>query len=77
MSALTAHTVTDNAIRRLAMTALTAAQHKDCEIAVGARREMLTSIARRFEYKYPTTAERIAARARCAALIDARRAEVA
>ena len=69
---LTAHTVSDDQIRALARTNLTASQHKDCEMALNARREMLTSIARRLEMHYPTTKERIAARARCAALINAR-----
>lgn len=69
---LTAHTVTDGQIRELARTALTASQHKDCELAVGARREMLTTIAGKLAMRYPTTKERRAARARCAASINAR-----
>ena len=69
---LTAHTVTDAQIRGLARTALTASQHKDCELAVSARREMLTTIAGKLAMHYPTTKERRAARARCAALIASR-----
>lgn len=49
-----------------------ASQHIDCTLALNARREMLTSIAGRLAMHYPTTKERRAARARCAALINAR-----
>jgi small-conductance mechanosensitive channel len=69
---LTAHTITDAQIRDLARGALTAAQHKDCTIALRARREMLTSITSTLSHTYPTTRQRLAARARCAAILNAR-----
>lgn len=69
---ITADTITDDQIRALARTALTASQHRDCEIALRARREMLTTIAGQLARYYPTTKERRAARARCAAILNAR-----
>lgn len=72
MKKLTADTITDAQIRELARTALTASQHKDCTLALRARREMLTLIGRRLERTYPTTRQRKAARARCAEILNAR-----
>ena len=68
----TADNITDEQIRQLARGALTAAQHKDCTIALGARREMLTLIAGKIARTCPTTRQRRAARARCAEILNAR-----
>lgn len=68
----TADTITDEQIRRLKMTALTAQSHIDCDVALRARREMLTSSAGRLAAWYPTTKDRRAARARLAAVVNAR-----
>jgi hypothetical protein len=69
---ITADNITDEQIREHARGALTAAQHKDCTLALGARREMLTLVGRRLERTYPTTKQRKAARARIAAILNAR-----
>lgn len=70
---LTADTITDDMIRALARSELTAGQHADCKLSLSARREMLTSSAGRLSYLYPTTKERRAARERCARLLNALR----
>lgn len=69
---LTADTITDGQIRDLARNALTASQHKDCAVALRARREMLTVVAGKLSVLYPTTADRRKACARCAELINER-----
>lgn len=69
---LTADTITDGQIRELARGALTAAQHKDCSVALSGRRRLVL-VGRTLELRRPTARERRAARARCAELINARR----
>ncbi len=68
---LTADTITDEQIRELARTALTASQHKDCTIALLGR-SRLALVGRALEIRRPTKRDRSAARARCAEILNAR-----
>jgi hypothetical protein len=63
--------ITDEQIRELARGALTAAQHKDCGIALSGR-PRLVLIGRTLQLRKPTARERRAARARCAKILSAR-----
>lgn len=68
----TGDTITDEQIRALARTALTAAQHRDCSVALRASRETLVFTDHALTSWYPTMRDRRAARARCAALLNER-----
>lgn len=63
-------------IRALSRTSLTASQHRDCTLALTTR-DVIRVVNGALVRHRPTTKERGAARARCLALISARRAEVA
>ena len=71
---ITADTITNEQIRELARTALTASDHKACRLALLSAREALTSwVGKCLARTYPTRKERRAARARCAQIVNARK----
>jgi hypothetical protein len=64
--------ITDAQIRELARELLTAQQHKDCRITLGARRLLTITDGELVAY-HPTNEDRRAARERCAILVQGRK----